>query len=101
MFEYRPSPKVKHPRNKPTAKQRGAISASTRAELASRSNNLCERCGRGGIALQAAHTVRRWKVEGKTTVNELCHLCIECHTWADSCKDGREWLESFKEKIKP
>lgn len=96
LFTLNACPKPNHKRNKPTAKQRGAISPSVRIQLAARSNGRCERCGRGGIALQAAHNRRRWRIEGSTTVHDLCHLCIECHGWADNTKAGREWLEQFR-----
>lgn len=98
-FTLNACPKPTHKRNKPTAKQRGSISPSTRLQLAARSNGRCERCGRGGIALQAAHTVRRWKIESRTTVNELSHLCRDCHTWADETGAGRKWLEEFRLRL--
>lgn len=97
--QFHPVPKPQHKRNKPTQKQRGAISPSVRLQLAERSNLCCEACGRSGVPLQAAHTVRRWRLP-KTTVNDLAHLCVECHMWADSCKEGRKWLEQFRELLK-
>lgn len=98
-FEYLPVSKPSHKRNKPTARQRGSISPSVRLQLAARSKGRCERCGRGGIVLQAAHTVRRWKIESRTTVNELSHLCIECHIWADASEVGRDWLKQFRLRL--
>lgn len=99
LFTLNACPKPSHKRNAPTAKQRGAISPSVRLQLAARSNGRCERCGRGVIALQAAHTLRRWKVEGRTTVTDLAHLCVECHTWADTTGDGRKWLDEFRGRL--
>ena len=99
LFTLNACPKPLHKRNKPTAKQRGAITAPVRHQLATRSNGRCERCGRSGIALQAAHSVRRWKVEGRTTVTDLAHLCLECHTWADTTGEGRRWLEEFRSNL--
>jgi hypothetical protein len=99
LFQLNACPKPSHKRNKPTAKQRGSVSPSVRLQLAARSNGRCECCGRGGIALQAAHTIRRWKVESRTTVNELAHLCVECHVWADTTGTGRVWLEEFRSNL--
>lgn len=98
-FTLNEVPKPSYKRSKPTQKQRGAITPTVRKQLQERSQNVCECCGKGGLALQAAHLTRRWKLP-KTTVNDVCHLCIECHQWADSCKDGRKWLEQFGELLK-
>lgn len=92
-------PKPSYKRFKPTAAQRGLVNKSTRHKLKQRSKGLCERCGIGGVPLEAAHTLRRWKVEGKTTINELVHLCIDCHRWADNTSAGRQWLLYFRELI--
>lgn len=92
MFQYRPVPKPNHKRLKPTAKQRGHVSTKVRKQLYERSGGFCERCGRYG-GLQAAHITRRWKLD-KTTVDDLLHLCVECHIWADNTAEGREWLRS-------
>ncbi|WP_238187265.1 hypothetical protein [Paenibacillus sp. L3-i20] len=91
-------PKPQHRRNKPTAKQRGDISVKVRRELRERSGGICERC-KSHLAREAAHSVRRWKVENRTTVKELVHLCNECHLWADGCKEGRNWLIEFRNKL--
>ena len=96
MFEYRPVPKPSHKRIKPTARQRGAISTRVRQQLYERSGGLCERCGKR--AAHAAHITRRWKLE-RTTVNDLLHLCVTCHYWADNTAEGRKWLQKMGEKI--
>lgn len=96
--EFHPSPKPQHKRVKPTAAQRGHINQQTRTALKRRSQGLCERCGVGGVPLQAAHTVRRWQIEGKTTVTELAHLCLDCHRFCDNTAHGRQWLRDFREK---
>lgn len=88
-------PKPSYGRNKPTLKQRGAISVKVRRELRERSGGICECCG-SHLATDAAHLVRRWKVPDRTTVKLVAHLCKGCHQWADSCKEGREWLEQFR-----
>lgn len=77
-------------RNKPTAKQRGAISPSVRQALKARSEGLCERC-KAARAVHAAHITRRWKLD-RTTVFDLLHLCERCHVWCDTTKDGRAFL---------
>ena len=90
MFQLNAVPKPSHKRFKPTAKQRGAISTKVRKELLECSGGACERCGRK--AVHAAHITRRWKLE-RTTVNDLLHLCVECHLWADTTATGRHWLK--------
>lgn len=80
-------------RSKPTAKQRGAISTKVRKQLHERSKGRCERCG--GKAAHAAHITRRWKIQ-QTTVDDLIHLCIKCHAWADQSREGRDWLKGLE-----
>jgi hypothetical protein len=95
--EYQHSRKVSKARTarfKPSARQRGAISPKVRKQLRERSNGQCERCG--GVAAHAAHIKRRWKHEVPPTVEDLLHLCITCHAWADQTRDGRDWLKSFE-----
>lgn len=90
-------PKPSYGRNRPTAGQRGAISVKVRRELRERSGGICE-CCRNNLAQEAAHTLRRWKVEDRTTVKELAHLCVACHRWADNTAEGRKWLTEFRNK---
>ena len=92
MLPFHPVPKPSYKRFKPTAKQRGSITPKVRQQLIERSGGACERCGRR--AVHAAHITRRWKLQ-ETTVNNLLHLCIDCHRWADNTKEGREWLASL------
>lgn len=95
MFQLNAVPKPQHKRNKPTAKQRGSISPSTRLQLRERSKGICERCC-SARATEAAHTLRRWKVRGKTTLQDVCHLCTPCHNWADESREGRLFLKQFR-----
>lgn len=98
QFSLNAQPKPQHKRNKKTAAQRGLVNSSTRKKLLRRSGGLCERCKRGGI-LQAAHLIRRWRIEGVTTVDLLAHLCIECHFYCDNTRPGREWLIAFRKGL--
>jgi 5-methylcytosine-specific restriction endonuclease McrA len=98
-FPLRESPKPVFKRIKPTAAQRGLINQSTRKRLLERSQGLCERCGKGGQPLEAAHLIRRWRIEGKTTINELAHLCQPCHFHCDNTSAGRHWLTEFRSKL--
>lgn len=91
-------PKPSFPRNKPTARQRGLISTKVRRQLRERSGGICERCHYAPAA-HACHLVRRWLIQESTTVEFLAHLCVPCHQWADSCKDGRSFLEEFLLKL--
>jgi len=83
-------PKPSFKRNKPTARQRGAISSSTRKALYERSGHICERC-KAARAVHAAHVTRRWKLD-RTTVDDLLHLCEPCHRFCDNTSEGREYL---------
>lgn len=94
MFQLNAAPKPSHKRNRPTARQRGMITTKVRRQLRDRSGGVCERCHYAPAA-HASHLVRRWLIEEKTTVNHLAHLCVPCHQWADSCKEGRAFLEDF------
>lgn len=91
-------PKPSYKRFKPTAKQRGAITPTTRRKLAERSQGVCEWC-HNERAVHAAHLVRRWQIEGRTTVNHLAHLCLTCHIKADTTAEGRAWLKVFREQL--
>ena len=95
---FYPVPKPSYKRFKPTAQQRGAISPKTRQKLAERSQRVCEWC-LSERAVHAAHLVRRWQIEGRTTVNDLAHLCLTCHIKADTTAAGREWLQAFKKQL--
>lgn len=92
MFDYSPAPKPQHKRIKLTQKQRGDISPSVREEVKERSGNVCERCSMAR-ATDMAHITRRWKLDHKTTADDLLHLCKSCHVWADNTAQGRQWLE--------
>lgn len=94
--DFLPVPKPKHKRIKPTAKQRGAITPKVRRQLYERSGGICERPGCFKRAVHAAHITRRWKLK-ETTVNDLLHLCLECHIWADNTVEGRAWLKQHEE----
>ncbi len=88
-------PKPSHGRNRPTARQRGAISTKVRRELRERSGGICELC-KNNLATEAGHTLRRWRIEERTTVQDVCHLCNACHTKCDTTRDGRKFLEQFR-----
>lgn len=104
MFEYNPVPKPKSRRLKPTTKQRGRISPEVYAGAMERSGGRCERCGNGGY-LEAAHLLRRWKIEGGTTVNDIAMLCGPavntgtCHNFIDYTQEGREWAEQYRQQL--
>ncbi|MDQ0062343.1 hypothetical protein J2T14_004543 [Paenibacillus harenae] len=95
---FSPCPKPSYGRNKPTAKQRGSISTKVRRHLRERSNGICERC-HYALATEAAHLVRRWRIEVCTTVTDLAHLCNKCHTACDTTAEGRTWLSDFRRHL--
>ncbi|OAB27841.1 hypothetical protein PMSD_23010 [Paenibacillus macquariensis subsp. defensor] len=101
---FKSFPKPKYKRNKPTAKQRGAISPEVYDGALERSKGLCERCKEYG-ELQCAHLVRRWKIEVSTTVNDVAMLCGPstntgtCHNWVDYTRVGKEWAIDYREQL--
>lgn len=104
MFEFRPAPKPKSRRLKPTTKQRGRITPDVYQGAMERSGGRCERCGIAGY-LEAAHLIRRWKIENGTTVNDIAMLCGPavntgtCHNFIDYTAAGREWAEQFRQQL--
>lgn len=97
MVAYPKSQQLHNNRQKKTAKQRGSISAKVTRELYERSCGICEHC-HAARGAQRAHLERRWKLM-ETTVNDLAHLCVPCHLWADQTGEGRKWLIHFKERL--
>ncbi|OMD85657.1 hypothetical protein BSK49_19265 [Paenibacillus odorifer] len=103
-FGFHPVPKPAHKRNKPTAKQRGAISNEVYNAAMERSGGRCECCG-SKEGLQCAHLIRRWQIDGKTTVNDVAMLCGPsvntgtCHNWIDYTKDGKQWAVDFRNHL--
>lgn len=103
-FGFHPVKKPKHKRNKPTAKERGAISNEVYNAAMERSGGRCERCG-SIKGLQCAHLIRRWQIDGKTTVKDVAMLCGPsvntgtCHNWIDYTKDGKQWAVDFRDRL--
>lgn len=79
-------------------KSRSELHKDEVKRLKERSNGVCEKCDRSR-ASEKAHVERRWRSEGKPTVEDFIHLCINCHRWCDSCDDGRNWLIDFQTKL--
>lgn len=104
MLPFNPVPKPSYRRRKPTSKMRGRIKPEVYQSALERSGGRCERCGKVG-ELQAAHLIRRWKIEGETTVNDIAMLCGPsvntgtCHNWIDYTSEGREWAEEYRRKL--
>lgn len=98
MFQLNAVPKPSYGRNKPTAKQRGQISTKVRKQLRERSLGVCEKC-HYALATEAAHLIRRWRIEVCTTVDHVAHLCNKCHTECDQTALGRNWLEWFRNQL--
>jgi hypothetical protein len=86
--------------NKPvklSQKQLGDISKTVDKQLKRRSEGICElqeKCT-GAFAIQRAHITARGKLTAKTTVNDLLHVCLDCHIWMDREPAGIE----FKRKL--
>lgn len=86
----KPFPKSKQlakRRIKPTQRQKGYISSTTREQVFERSNGICERCS-SQRATQMAHIVSRKQIDHVTTAMDLLHLCVPCHRWLDETPEG-------------
>lgn len=103
-FGYNPAPKPSYRRRKPTSKMRGRITPDVYNEALERSGGRCERC-KGPGPLEAAHLIRRWKIEGATTAKDIAMLCGPsvntgtCHNWVDYTAPGRAWAEKFRDLL--
>ncbi|NWL87586.1 HNH endonuclease [Paenibacillus sp. 79R4] len=103
-FEYNPVSKPSYRRRKPTSKMRGRITPDVYQTALERSGGRCERCNKTGY-LEAAHLVRRWKIEGSTTANDIAMLCGPavntgtCHNWVDYTAEGRAWAEEYRQQL--
>lgn len=101
-------------RYKPTAKQRGAVSKETYAEVMERDNYQCQRCGAFAgqpdkhgfpLRLELAHLINRSQ-GGTGQADNLIVLCGPsvnsgtCHHWADGTREGREWRKEQRERLK-
>ena len=99
-FAYRPVTKESQLYNKPvklSQKQMGDISTKVDKQLKTRSGGLCElkkRC-RGTWAVQRAHITGRGHLTHKTTVDDLLHVCLECHIWFDQDPEGIKYKRSL------
>src|SRR5690606_2620845 len=91
--------KPEHKRGKLTRRQRSEATPKARDEVKARSKGVCERCHASRSA-ELAHIERRWRSVGKPTAIDFADLCVPCHRWADSCKEGREWLKQFGERLR-
>ncbi len=103
-FGFNPVSKPSYRRRKPTSKMRGRITPEVYQAAMERSEGRCERCGCPG-PLEAAHLIRRWKIEGQTTVKDIAMLCGPavntgtCHNWVDYTEDGRNWAVEYRAKL--
>jgi hypothetical protein len=102
IFTYNPVSKESQLFNKPvklSQKQLGDISKTVDKQLKRRSEFICElqeKCT-GAFAVQRAHITARGKLTAKTTVNDLLHVCVECHIWMDREPKGIIHKRKLKE----
>lgn len=103
-FGFNPVSKPSYRRRKPTSKMRGRITPEVYQAALERSGGRCERCGKAE-QLQAAHLIRRWKIEGSTTANDIAMLCGPsvntgtCHNWIDYTAEGKEWAVNYRNQL--
>ncbi|MNR93680.1 hypothetical protein D3C72_247380 [compost metagenome] len=103
-FGFNPVNKPNYRRRKPTSKMRGRIKPEIYKAAMERAEGRCERC-KQYRELQCAHLIRRWKIDGETTVNDVAMLCGPsvntgtCHNWIDYTQEGREWAEEYRQLL--
>lgn len=70
-------PKPKHRRSKPKEKIRNEFSPKVRAEIANRSQGICEYCGKQ-VATEMHHVVFK-SAGGRGVATNGMHMCNGCH----------------------
>lgn len=102
VFEYRPSPKPQHGRNKPKRGTVTKVKNNVRDEVNRRSMELmdvdvpvCERCGSSKDLTKAHMEAAAQGGSGSEPWNivNLCgtHGTKQCHEWADNTPEGLKW----------
>ena len=74
-------------RVKPSQRQMGTISNIVREQVFERSEGICERC-KSQRAMQMAHLIGRKQIKHVTNLNDIIHVCINCHKWLDETPEG-------------
>jgi hypothetical protein len=97
--EYTKKQQLHKVRIKLTQRQMGEISNKVDGQLKERSGNVCElqRKCRGAEAIQRAHITGRKQIDHKTTVNDLLHVCVDCHKWLDETVEGIKYKRLLEE----
>lgn len=93
QFAYNPSPKPNHKRNNPKRGNSTKFSPKTRRAIIERDNALCVRCGR---LYHSIHHLTLASQGGRGEVTNGCCVCLECHNYAHSGKEGKEWFEDYR-----
>ncbi|WP_028547209.1 hypothetical protein [Paenibacillus taiwanensis] len=94
---YPKSQQLQRKRIKPTQRQMGNISDKVDKQLKARSGSVCERCS-AARAVQRAHITGRKQLKHRTTVDDLLHLCTECHKWLDETPEGIRYKRQLREE---
>lgn len=95
MFQLNAVPKPQHKRNEPKRGNHTKFSPKSRRIIIERDEALCVRCRK---PYHNIHHITFASSGGEgDPLNGVC-VCIECHTYAHSCKAGRKWFEVYREK---
>jgi len=105
---FKPAPKPKFRRLKPTRGQRTRITPKARQEVYRRAGGrICERCGRTqAYSFEVAHLKQASSGGSGSDPANLALLCgpsvnsNTCHHWADSTREGREWRMQKRKELK-
>lgn len=95
---FNPIPKSKQLYSKRIKPRRGLktkFSTKVRKQIIERDNSLCVRCG---VPYHNIHHITFASSGGEGVKENGVCVCIRCHSWAHSGKEGRRWFELYREE---
>lgn len=93
---FRPVPKPKHKRRKPTRRKRGQFSKETAQAIIERDEGLCRVCKKEGT--QIHHVMPKGSGKGRGVFTNGMLVCQPCHT--EIHQDGNKlqfWKDAFSQ----
>lgn len=104
---YSKEQQLKSNRNKPKRGNLTKITQKVRREVEERSEGKCERCGRiNAYCFEMAHLQNASQLGSGSEPWNVALLCGPkvntgtCHNIADETKEGKEWKQAYREKLK-
>jgi hypothetical protein len=97
MFSPYPK-KLNHKRR--VSKNRKQFTVPIIKQICQRDRYNCIRCGSYHIEETPHHIIFKSQ-GGLGDIENGATVCRACHTWAHSCKEGREWFENWQKTKYP